>query len=41
MNLYGSLHVYSKDTFSEHYSLSPSILMATFHMKAFSNIENI
>ena len=44
MNLYES--VYSTETFSEHYSqtrssLHPSILMATFHMKAFGNIENI
>jgi hypothetical protein len=46
MNLCGSLSVYSTDTFSEPYSqtwssLPPSILMATFHMKVFWNIENI
>jgi hypothetical protein len=45
MNLYGSLIVYSIDTFSEHYCqtrtfLPPLILMATFPMKAFLNIEN-
>ena len=42
MTLYGSLNVYSTDTFSEQYfptraSLSPWILMATFPMKAFWN----
>ena len=46
MNLYGSLSVYSTDTFSEHYSQTRSYLprkklMATFHMKLLWNIENI
>ena len=46
MNFDVSLIVYSTDTFSEHYSqtrasLPPSILMATFPMKAFWNIEHI
>jgi diaminopimelate decarboxylase len=46
MNFDGSFIVYSTDTFSEHYcqtrsSLPSSILMATFPMKAFSNIDNI
>jgi hypothetical protein len=38
--------MYSTDTFSEHYcqgktSLPQKILMATFPMKVFLNIENI
>ena len=46
MTFYGSLIVYSTDTFSEHYcqtraSLPPEILMVTFPMKAIGNIEII
>ena len=46
MNLYGSLIVYSTDTFSEHYcqtraSLPLSISIAKFHIKAFWHIENV
>ena len=46
MNVSGILILYSTDTFSEHNSqirssLSPYILMATFPMQAFWNIENI
>ena len=46
MTLYGSLIVYSTEAFSEHYSqtrasLRPYILMATFTMKVYWNIENI
>jgi hypothetical protein len=38
--------VYSADTFSKHYcqrraSVPPWILMATFHMKAIWNMENM
>jgi hypothetical protein len=46
MTLYGSLIVYSTEAFSEHCfqtraSLRPYILMATFTMKVYWNIEII